>query len=226
MKRFFHSDLETIRSCLVLMGQRSIEVSRLAVRGLVENDSSLLEKVLEEDDEIDRLDVQIDTDSVKYISLRSPVASDVRLLTVAMKAAHDLERCGDEACSIAKRARKINADGAFGNYFEIPAMADKAFMLLRDAMDSFIEEDNEKARDLPKRDKAIDDLNRENFAALNAMILENPAASPSATQLMFVSKSLERIGDHAANIAEEVYYLFSGEDIRHTDVVRRSEASQ
>ncbi len=222
MKRYFHSELDDLRKHLILMGERSIDSVRLAMQSLLADDVSLAGQVIALDDEIDRLEVLIDAECVRYITLRQPVAHDVRLMTVAMKANHELERSGDEATSIAKRARRLAQFGKVDDFFHIPRMGDLALEQLRDAMDAFITEDAEKAKLVPRRDKEIDDLNRDNYVKFTDKISQNPEISRVSIELIFISKSLERIADHATNIAEEVIFLLKGEDIRHTPEVRRS----
>jgi phosphate transport system protein len=222
MKRYFHHELEELRKHLILMGERTIDSVRLAAQALLSEDVATAGQVIALDDEIDRLEILIDSECVRYITLRGPVASDVRLITVAMKASHELERAGDEAPSIAKRARKLANSGKIDDFHHIPRMADLSLEMLRDAMDSFITENFDKASGVPRRDKEVDDLNRDNYVQLTDKISGNPAVSHSAIELIFISKSLERIADHATNIAEEVIFLLKGEDIRHTTEVKRS----
>ncbi len=222
MKRYFHHELEELRKHLILMGERTIDSVRLAAQALLAEDVATAGQVIALDDEIDRLEVLIDAECVRYITLRGPVASDVRLITVAMKASHELERAGDEATSIAKRARKLAEKGKVEDFHHIPRMADLALDLLRDAMDSFITENVDKAHEVPRRDKEVDDLNRENYVQLTDKISLQPTISHAAIELIFISKSLERIADHATNIAEEVIFLLKGEDVRHTAEVKRS----
>ncbi len=222
MKRYFHEELAELRKHLILMGERSIDSVRLAMQALLADDVSMAGQVIALDDEIDRLEVLIDAECVRYITLRQPMATDVRLMTVAMKANHELERAGDEATSIAKRARRLASHGKVDEFFNIPRMGDLALEQLRDAMDSFIAEDCEKALRVPRRDKEIDDLNRENYVKFTDKISGHPETSHAVIELIFISKSLERIADHATNIAEEVVYLLKGEDVRHTPEVRRS----
>ncbi len=222
MKRYFHHELEDLRKHLILMGERTIDSVRLAMQALLADDVSMAGQVIALDDEIDRLEVLIDAECVRYITLRQPVAHDVRLMTVAMKANHELERAGDEATSIAKRARRLAEFGKVDDFFNIPRMGDLALEQLRDAMDSFIAEDADKAILVPRRDKEVDDLNRENYVRITDKISAHPETSHANIELIFISKSLERIADHATNIAEEVVYLLKGEDVRHTPEVRRS----
>lgn len=221
MKRYFQEELAEIHSRLLMMGELAIEAVRKSVQSLIEDDGALAASVIASDDDIDILEKEIDSECVRYITLRAPVASDVRLITVAMKTCHELERIGDEANSIAKRSRKLIAlppESLVG----IPRMADLTINLLKESMDCFIQEDAKTAFDLPKKDKEIDDIHRENFFKLTEAISKNPDDSALYVDLIFVSKSLERIADHATNIAEEVVFLLKGQDVRHSDEVKRS----
>ena len=222
MTRYFHHELDDLRKHLILMGERTIDAVRLAMQALLSDDVSMAGQVIALDDEIDRLEVLIDAECVRYITLRQPVAQDVRLMTVAMKANHELERAGDEATSIAKRSRRLAQFGKVEDFHNIPRMGDLALEQLRDAMDAFIAEDFAKAMNVPRRDKEVDDLNRDNYVRLTDKISLHPETSHATIELIFISKSLERIADHATNIAEEVVYLLKGEDVRHTPEVRRT----
>lgn len=214
MKRYFHNELEDVRSKFVLLAEKAIESVTLATRGLFEQDLSLAERVLMMDDAIDDLEVEIDREAVRYISLRAPVASDLRLLTVAIKASHDLERVGDEATNIAKRTRRIQSEGPNPDLFEMEAMTEIALEMLRDALDSFMEEDAERAISICRRDKAVDDLDKRNYRALAERMKARPGEITPLLEMVFISRSLERVADHATNIAEEVVFLLSGKERR------------
>ncbi len=222
MSSFYQNDLDRIRDSLVLMGEKAVDLVRFAVHSLETSEPEVARRVRHMDDEVDALEKQIDSEAIRYISLRAPVASDLRLLTVAMKACHDLERVGDEASSIAKRVERIAKEGPARQLHGIPTMAAAVLEQLRDALDSFIDEDIEKAYSVPHRDRDVDDLNRENYNALTEAAQAGKVDVDMAIGLIFISKSLERIGDHATNIAEEVIYLLEGDDIRHTEAVKRS----
>lgn len=221
MKRFFHSELEAFRADIVMMGERAIEQVGLAMEGLQTRDIDLAQEVLERDDELDQLEVKIDSEVVRYISLRAPVATELRLLTIGMKAAHDLERVGDEACTIAKRTKILAGAGIVIPLAGLPEMAEQAIGMLRTAIDCFLNEDLETARALHQRDKEVDRLNRENYARYRDLMAETPALIDVYFSLVFVSKSLERIADHATNLAEEVIFLYNATDIRHTEEAKR-----
>jgi phosphate transport system protein len=209
MNRYFHKELEEIRSKIILIGEKANEAGRLAVEGFIESDLEKTQTAAKMDDEIDDLEVEIDRASVRYITLRSPVSSDVRLIFVAIKASHDLERAGDEAHSIAKRTRSIlTRSGKVTDPVTIEEMSKLAFAMMRDAITSFLDEDLELAKGIIQRDKEVDRLNKENFKNLSSAT--NGDAS-TQIETILISKSIERIADHAKNLAEEVIYLLTGE---------------
>jgi phosphate transport system protein len=220
MKRFFDAELENFRSNLMQMGERSIEQTRLAMRALTESDLSLADKVIAADDEIDKLEVQIDEEAIRYMTLRGPVASELRLVVVGMKASHDLERVGDEATSIARRARKLAIEPRTELYSDFPRMTNIALEMLRSALDCFVQEDEQKALAVIRRDSEVDNLNRLLYRRLTSYMIEKPETIARALELMFISKSVERIADHATNIAEEMVFLAGGQDIRHSDIAK------
>ncbi|WP_404423482.1 phosphate signaling complex protein PhoU [Nibricoccus sp. IMCC34717] len=222
MKRFFDAELETFRSHLLLMGERSMEQVRLALRALTEANIALADQVIAADDEIDQLEVKIDEEAVRYMNLRSPIASELRLVIVGMKASHDLERVGDEATSIARRAVRLAAEPPLKPYIDIPRMGSIALEMLRDALDCFLHGDTEKAMAIIRRDAEVDTLNKQLYRELTSYMVEKPVNISRALELMFVSKSIERIADHATNIAEEMVYLAHARDIRHSDEVKKN----
>jgi len=220
MKRFFDSELESLRTHLLQMGDRAIEQTRLSLRALMEADLSLADKVISTDDDIDKLEVQIDDEAIRYMTLRGPVASELRVVIVGMKASHDLERVGDEATNIARRSRKLAIEPKLELYADIPRMANIALEMLRDALDCFVHEDEQKALAVIRRDSEVDNINRLVYRRLTSYMIEKPDTIARALELMFISKSIERIADHATNIAEEMIYLAKGKDVRHTDVAK------
>lgn len=215
MKRFFLSELEELRTHLLLIAEKSTESLRNAIQALEEGDVERAEEVIVADDVIDDLEVAIDAEARRYITLRSPVASDVRLVTVAMKASQDLERIADEATNIAKRTIRLAEHRGELEFGAIRKMADMTLALIREAIDSLIEEDAARAEGILAKDKAIDDSHRDNYQRFTEKVMAESANAPAYIELIFVSKALERIGDHATNIAEEVVYLREGADIRH-----------
>lgn len=225
MKRFFHAELQEFRSNLVLMGERAIEIVRLALRAMEEKDIALCEKVLALDDGLDELEVLIDNEGIRYISLRAPVASELRLLTMGMRFGQDLERVGDEACTVAKRARSILLTGRPRDFSPILDLGAKIVAMLRDSVDCFLNETPERAKEIPVRDGEVDRIHRTLYERFSSACVEHPGEASDYLDLVFISKSLERIGDHASNLAEEVVYLHSGEDLRHSAELKERKRS-
>ncbi|MCX6938638.1 MAG: phosphate signaling complex protein PhoU [Verrucomicrobia bacterium] len=221
MKRFFDSELETFRSDLLRMGEVSIRQVREAIKALVEGDIGLADQVIAADDELDELEKRIDTEAIRYMNLRAPIATELRLVIVGMKASHDLERVGDEATSIAKRAIRLAAEPPLKPYVDIPRMAAIAIEMLRDALECFVHADKEKAIAVVKRDKEVDAINKQLYRELSSYMVETPSTTTRALELMFISKSLERIADHATNIAEEMVFLYEAQDIRHEESLKK-----
>ncbi|MEM7674088.1 MAG: phosphate signaling complex protein PhoU [Verrucomicrobiota bacterium] len=217
IKRYFHEELEDVRSKLLLMGEKAVEMVELSVKALVEADLEYADSVIQKDRDVDDLETAIDHEAVRYISLRAPVASDLRLLTVAVKASHDLERVGDEATSMAKRSRRILAKGRTSELLDIPLMSRLTVEMLNSALDSFVEEDVPKAQLICDRDREIDQINRNNFSGFTSIMKDGNGDIETVMELIFISKSLERIADHATNIAEEVIYLLKGVSVRYGD---------
>lgn len=231
MKRFYDTELETFRSQLILMGEKAIEQVWLALRALTETDPELARRVIAADDEIDHLEIAIDDEAMRYMNLRAPIATELRTVIVGMKASHDLERVGDEATSIAKRAIRLAAEppltsASIAEISHLGQMAAMAQEMLREALDCLLEiENHDKALAVIHRDKEVDKLNKQLYRALTAHAAANPATLNRAIELMFISKSLERIADHATNIAEEMVYLTQAKDIRHTSEHKKHAAT-
>jgi phosphate transport system protein len=215
MKRYFHEELEDVRSHLMLMGEKAVESVKLAMQALLESDVALADQVMKSDDVIDDIEKQIDDEVVRYVSLRAPVARDLRLLFVAIKASHDLERVGDEASNIAGRTKKIIAQGLpIDAVARVPRMCELAINMLDDALRSFIQEEETLAYSIVGRDKEVDTINRENFKEFVELMKSDPANVAACTEMVFISKSFERIADHAKNIAEEVFYLLTTQSLK------------
>jgi phosphate transport system protein len=224
MKRFFDVELESFRSHLILMGEKSMEQVRRSLKALVDSNISLADQVIAADDEIDKLEVEIDDAAIRYMNLRAPIATELRLVIVGMKASHDLERVGDEATNIARRAVRLSAEPPLKPYVDIPRMADIAIEMLRDALDCFLNGDAQKALAVVQRDSEVDTINRQLYRELTSFMIEKPDTISRALELMFISKSIERIADHATNIAEEMIFLFKAKDVRHTEEVKKGGA--
>ncbi|MCC5790808.1 MAG: phosphate signaling complex protein PhoU [Opitutales bacterium] len=218
MERFFDKELDKFRSDLSIMGAKAIEQVRKVTEALVEHDVELAQKVRDADNEVDELEKQIDAEAIRYMTLRNPVASELRLVVVGMKASHDLERVADEATNIAKRIPRIAEEKPLKDYIDLPRMSEIAIEMLDDALEALFSNDLEKAKAVLLRDKEVDRLDKQLYRELSGFMLENPKVTTVALELMFISRSLERIADHAGNIAEEVIFLIHGKDVRHTPV--------
>jgi phosphate transport system protein len=215
MQRFFHDELRQLQDDLVLMGERSIDMTRLVMQALETGDDKLALQVRGMDDAVDDLEKQVDREIMRYLTLFGPMGSDVRLLLAARDIAHDLERIADEASVIAKRILVISQRGPLKDLLHVPEEGRIAVEVLRLALDGFVEGDIAKAKLVITRDAEIDLLNRKNYEALFGPSGDAAKVSASNVELIFISKALERIGDHSKNISEQVIFILSGEDIRH-----------
>jgi len=186
-----------------------------ALRALVDRDDVMAQQVQDDDNVLDQFEIEID-DTVIHLLAKAPLATDLRLITVAMKISQNLERVGDEAVTIARRAIELNSEPQLKPYVDLPRMATMSLEMLRDSLTAFIERDPERARGVIPRDQDVDDLNRQLHRELSSYMVERPATITRCLRLMVISKAIERIADHATNIAEEVVYLYEAKDIRHT----------
>ncbi|MGZ4972518.1 MAG: phosphate signaling complex protein PhoU [Limisphaerales bacterium] len=185
-----------------------------AVKALVEHSDDLARGVQEKDSVVDLLEVEIDEMAVQLLS-KAPLASDLRFIIVASKIAQNLERVADEATTIARRTLELNQEPQLKEYIDIPRMAEIALDMLKVALDAFVNRESEKARTVIPRDKQVDQIHKQFQRELASYMVENPKNITRCLNLMVISKSLERIADHATNIAEEVVYLCEAEDIRY-----------
>lgn len=211
-----HHDLELsqLKDKLLTMAGLTEEVVALAVKALVERDDDLAQKVKATDNDIDRMEIEIDEMAVTLLA-KAPLARDLRFIIVAMKIAHDLERAGDEATGVAKQAIKLNQEPQLKPYVDIPQMAHIGLGMLRDALDAFVNGDTQKARNVLPHDGEVNSLHKQLQRELVTYMMESPPNITRCLSLLQVAKRLERVADHAKNIAEEVVYLHEGQDIRH-----------
>lgn len=214
MDNHFDMGLEELRQKLLLMGSRAETAVNESVRALMQRDYNLATKVRADDDIIDQFEIDIDELAIQLLT-RAPLASNLRLVTVAMKVSQNLERIADEATKIAKRARDLSQEPPVKLTLDLPRLASMALAMVKDALDSFVQRDSTAARAIIPRDKEVDALNREMYAALTQYMMEHPDTIARCLHWIVAAKSLERIADHAKNIAEEVVYLAEAQDIRH-----------
>ncbi len=208
-------DLGELKQKLLTMASHAETAVNEALRALIERDYDLALRVKEDDNVIDQLEVEID-DMAIHLLAKAPLASDLRLVTVAMKISQNLERVGDEATKIAKRARDLSQEPPVKVVVDLPRMAKLALDMLKAALDAFVNRDPVTARDIIPRDKEVDGINKQITNQLAQYMMENPDTIKRCLALITVSRSLERIADHATNVAEEVVYLYEAQDIRHT----------
>ena len=215
MESYKDMDLDELKKKLLTMASHAETAVNEALRALIERDYELALRVKENDNVIDQLEVEID-DMAIHLLAKAPLASDLRLVTVAMKISQNLERVGDEATKIAKRARDLSQEPPVKVVVDLPRMAKLALDMLKAALDAFVNRDPIAARALIPRDKEVDGINKQVTNQLAQYMVENPDTIKRCLNLITVSRSLERIADHATNVAEEVVYLYEALDIRHT----------
>jgi phosphate transport system protein len=188
---------------------------RDSVRSLVERNSELAKEVINKDHLINALDVRIDEECVRLIALRQPMARDLRFITTAMKITTDLERMGDLAVNIAERAIELNQEPQLKPFVNIPRIAEIAQWMVRGAIDAFVKGCSTLPYEVIKRDDEVDELTVKNFTELLSLMIQNPKIIYLAVKRTYIAKYLERIADHATNIAEMVIYTCEGKIIRH-----------
>ena len=212
-----HSDLVELRQKLLTMASLAEVSVNQAVRALIDRDYDLAMQVHNSDHLIDRLEMEIDDASIHLLA-KAPLAGDLRFVMVAMKISHNLERVGDEATKIAKRARELCQEPPVKMQLDFPRLTSLALDSLKSALDAFVHRDSAAARAIIPRDRQIDALNREINELLADFMVAHPEAVHRCLNLTVISKSLERIADHAKNMAEDVVYLCEAQDIRHSRI--------
>jgi len=181
----------------------------------VERDTQLAERTIENDHVVNGLEVEIDELCLKVLALRQPAASDLRLITTAVKIITDLERIGDMAVNVCERVLELNEEAPLKPYIDIPRMAEAAQRMLKESLDAFVNGDTDLATKVLVEDDFVDDLNRQIFRELLTFMMEDPNTISRAMKILFISKYIERIADHATNIAEMVVFMVKGKVIRH-----------
>lgn len=214
----FDDELKILRERVLKLGCMVENAIRDAVKALVERDSELAQEVIKRDHLINALDVAIDEECVRLIALRQPMARDLRLITTAMKITTDLERMGDLAGNIAERAIELNTEPQLKPFKNIPIMAEITQQMVRDALDAFVTGCSRLPYEVIKRDDEVDELTIRNFEELLGLMIQEPKIIPLAVKRTYIAKYLERIADHATNIAEMIIYNCKGKMIRHTEI--------
>jgi phosphate transport system protein len=219
--RSFEHQLSKLRATILEMGGLVEDQIAQAIRALVERDEAIAHATVARDHVVNRLDVEIDDLCLKLLALHQPAARDLRLITTALKITTDLERIGDLAEHIAERAIELAHELPIKPYIDIPRMAELVRDMLHKSLDAFVREDVQLALSVCTADDAVDNLHDQLFRELLSFMVENPATISRATRLLFVSKYLERVGDHCTNIGEMVIFMVRGRSIRHLDTVPR-----
>jgi phosphate transport system protein len=213
--RHFQEELEQLKTRLLEMGGLAEEQVRLAVKALTERDRELVALALNGDEPINRLHIEIDGRCFTLLALHQPMAVDLRAIVAAVKINTDLERVGDLAINIAEAARRYAQHAPVKKLIDIPRMANIAQNMLRDSLDAFVRRDTELAQRVLNEDDKLDDLKTQIFRELLTYMLQDPSTIEGALDLILISRHLERIGDHATNIAEDVIFMVSARDVRH-----------
>jgi len=216
MQRHFHEELESLKQTLLAMGGLVEEQIRQVMRALVERDDALAQSVVERDQQVNAYDLEVDETCVNLLALHQPTAGDLRFITTAMKIVTDLERMGDQAVNIAQRVLELNQEPQLKPYIDLPRMAEKAQRMVKESLDAFVARDTELARRVCAEDSEVDAIKEQIFRELLTFMMEDPRTIPRAIRLILISRFLERLADHATNIAEMVIYLVDAKMVRHT----------
>jgi len=214
-RRHFAEELEQLKHRLLVMGGLAEERVRLAVRALVDRDPATMAEVIAGDSELNRFHVEIDDRCFKLLALHQPMAGDLRTIVAAVKINSDLERVGDLAVNIAEAAQRYTTHPPVKPLVDIPRMADLAQGMLHDALDAFVSRDLNAAQKVLDSDDLLDELKNQVFRELLTYMLGEPRTVEPGIDLILISRHLERVGDHATNIAEDVIFIVAARDVRH-----------
>ena len=207
--------LRELKNRLLIMGSKAESMISDSIRSFVDRRATLAADVIERDDEIDRLELEIDDLCYEILALEQPVACDLRILATALKIVKDLERIGDIAVNIAERVLELTQEPELKRLIDLQMMADAAQKILKESLDAFVDSDADLAEKIIFNDKLVDAMYEQVFRTMLTYMLEDQRSISRALKLIFIAKYLERVGDHSANIAEMVVFLVRGQDIRH-----------
>jgi len=213
--KHYEQQLRVLKEKLLVMSHQAEQMIADAIRALVERRPSVAEEVIKNDDDLDRLEIEIDNLCFEILALEQPVASDLRFLATALKIVKDIERIGDTAVNIAERAIELIQEPELKPLVDVPIMAQAAQKILKESLDAFVNANVDQAERVITNDKQIDIMYEQIFRELLTYMLEDPRTISRCLKLIFIAKNLERVGDHSANIAEMVVFLVRGQDIRH-----------
>lgn len=213
--REYETELQKLREQILLMGAKVEDMIAGSIRALLERDSELARRMIEADHQVNRLEVETDELCLRILARRQPVASDLRFITIALKLVTDLERIGDLAVNTCERVVELNQEPPLKPYVDLPKMAEAARGMVRDALDAFVAADVERANRVIEADRTVDAYYAQIFRELLTYMMEDSRNIFRATRVQSIAKYLERIGDHATNLAEMVVFMVKGKDIRH-----------
>ncbi len=215
ISRIFDEELRELKESMLFEAELVQKAVKNAVAALQTRDSDLARKVIEDDDVINTKEVEIDEFCLKLLALRQPAAKDLRFIATAIKINYDLERMGDMAVNICERVLELNLEPQLKPYIDLPKMAEIAQTMVKESLDAFVKEDPQLAWKVTQEDEKVDHLNEQIFRELLTYMSEDLKTISRATRLLFISKYLERLADHAVNIAELVIFLVQGKIVRH-----------
>jgi phosphate transport system protein len=213
--RHYEAELKGLHVKILEMGGFVEKQIADAVAAMINRDDEQARVIIDRDHLVNRMDVEIDDLCLRLLALHQPAARDLRLITTGLKITTDLERIGDIAVNMCERILELNREPQLKPFLDLPRMADVAQHMLRESLDSFVREDVDLALAVCREDDVIDDLNFQLFRELLSYMAEDPQTTSRAIRLLFIAKYLERIGDHATNIAEMVVFMVRGKSIRH-----------
>src|SRR5918995_194897 len=215
MQRHFHEELETLKQTLLAMGGLVEDQILRVMQALVERGDALAQDVVDRDRQVNAYDVEVDEKCVELLALNQPAAGDLRFITTAMKIVTDLERIGDQAVNIAQRTLELNREPQLKPYIDLPRMAASAQRMVRESLDAFVSRDTELARRVCAADEEVDALKEQIFRELLTFMMADARTIPRSIRLILISRFLERVADHATNIAEMVIYMVDSKMVRH-----------
>jgi len=218
--RHYETELQELKETILFIGGTVEEMIASAMKALVERDSDLGRKVIESDRAVDAAEIEADHLCLSLLALRQPAASDLRFIATALKMVTDLERIGDLAVNIAKRALELNQEPPLKPYIDVPRMSSAVSAMVHKALDAFVGRNADQARTVLGADDEVDKLNVQLFRELLTYMIEEPKNVSRAMRITFIAKYLERIGDHATNIAQMVIFMCEGRDVRHPRLKR------
>ncbi|GAB6270938.1 MAG: phosphate signaling complex protein PhoU [Smithellaceae bacterium] len=211
----YEKELQEIKDGLIYQGALTEKAIQLAMRSLSERNSEIAKRVIKDDEEIDKLDTDLEERCIKILALRQPTAIDLRFITTAIKITGHLERIGDMAVNIAEKALQLNDEPQLKPYIDLPRMTDLVSGMIKDSLDSFIRNDLAMAERVRRTEQMVDDLNEQIFREILTFMMEDSKSIHRGLLIMQVSKNMERIADHAKGIADMVTYMVTGECVRH-----------